>query len=444
MVMALVFMAATILPSISWAGHGLKIVWVTFALWLIALFIEQKRSHPNLMVAIHQRMFELGMFACWCTVVILNTALGRGYVGEYHLLLMGTQAAFIIVELYYSSATDGRYKILILALIITIGIEVVRSLPFLLSSTSISRQIATGLMENEQVSALAAFGIGSYSLYTGLGITSVVQFGLALSQRGWLRYLLLASAIGCAVGVILSMFLAASLIMLMGWLLLMGVYVWQHPSRLRAMLTILLVASLLCITWSTQIVKTEQGMYLQEKYFEIIHHGTVSTSTAISNNDFDTRTEVYSISLNTIASFPVFGVGPSTGSRNPNYLKYVGGHSSWLDFLAEYGFFGFGFYLIYFAAVCYRVVRFSLRTNADPLFSAGRIIACLLFLFFGFINPIINQPVIIGLFYFSVVMGTGYIPVHLRNRLGIPHPGHQVNTTSVLQSVDRQPSRGSG
>ncbi len=107
------------------------------------------------------------------------------------------------------------------------------------------------------------------------------------------------------------------------------------------------------------------------------------------------RTQLYLASLKTFLQNPLFGIyGPFGNAINAE----VGGHSGWLDLLAYYGLFGS---IPLFIAI-FLNFRKQLRYYANHPYYNILLTAQILFVFFGFINPVISIYQI-GFVYFTVI-----------------------------------------
>lgn len=115
-----------------------------------------------------------------------------------------------------------------------------------------------------------------------------------------------------------------------------------------------------------------------------------------------TRSHLYLISLKTFLQNPLFGIyGPFGNSFNAQ----VGGHSGWLDLLAFYGLFGS---VPLFTAI-FLNFRKHLRYYEGHPYKSVLLTAQILFIFFGFINPIIYIYQI-GFVFFVVLPVLPHLP----------------------------------
>lgn len=94
------------------------------------------------------------------------------------------------------------------------------------------------------------------------------------------------------------------------------------------------------------------------------------------------RGELYLASLETFFKYPIFGVYGPFGNE---FTSGIGGHSGWLDLLASYGIFGA---LPLFLAIFFNFKK-QLKFYTNHPYYHFLLTAQILFIVFGFINPII-------------------------------------------------------
>jgi O-antigen ligase len=110
------------------------------------------------------------------------------------------------------------------------------------------------------------------------------------------------------------------------------------------------------------------------------------------------------LSMDTFLAHPLLGVGPCTLADNPCLFTVVGGHSTWIDQLAEYGVVGFGFFICFVLSGLRQVAR-KLKQQRNDLIIRGCVVSCVLYLVAGVVNPVLWTDSISALFYF-VVLGS--------------------------------------
>jgi hypothetical protein len=121
------------------------------------------------------------------------------------------------------------------------------------------------------------------------------------------------------------------------------------------------------------------------------------------------RGQLYLASLKTFLNNPLFGLYGPFGNK---FNSVVGGHSGWLDLLACYGLFGS---LPLFAAIFFHF-RKHLKYYRDHLYLKFLLTAQILFIAFGFINPVIYIYQI-GFVLFVIAPSLPFLPYAFSKKL---------------------------
>ena len=104
------------------------------------------------------------------------------------------------------------------------------------------------------------------------------------------------------------------------------------------------------------------------------------------------RLTLYRTSLQTFLQNPLFGIGPAINE----FVRGIGGHSTWLDYLAMYGLLGFGFFIAFHVLLYRRIWK---NTSGSERFY--RCLTFWIFTFYGLVNPVIHFrvfPLVLCLF----------------------------------------------
>ncbi|MFJ7638132.1 hypothetical protein ACIQZM_13965 [Peribacillus sp. NPDC097206] len=147
---------------------------------------------------------------------------------------------------------------------------------------------------------------------------------------------------------------------------------------------------------SAKLFKTNE--VISSKFLDLAQ-GFVSESVGSQTSG---RGQLYLASLETFLRNPIFGI---YGPFGHDFKSEVGGHSGWLDLMAYYGLFGS---LPLFIAI-FLNFRKQLRFYASHPYFHVLLTAQLLFVIFGFINPIIYIYQI-GFVLFVVGPSIPYLP----------------------------------
>ena len=107
MVLAVLFIVTQISPLLGWVGHGLVSSWSVYALWMVAVLIENRRSWRKTREEISNRRIEIAALIGWVLVILVSYMSGRGYTGRQHLMLAVNLSMVVLMELIYTARGDG-------------------------------------------------------------------------------------------------------------------------------------------------------------------------------------------------------------------------------------------------------------------------------------------------------------------------------------------------
>ncbi|MHB9131491.1 MAG: O-antigen ligase family protein [Armatimonadota bacterium] len=392
-------------PVVRYFGKDLKTLWPLLALWVVLLLMDKCTHWRLLLAALSARQGELLLFIGWMIVLLINTLIGRGISGIPHLFTVVTTLMILLIAIYYSACHPRGYRFLSLITLAVLAVETTRSLPVLFSGTDLTRRI---VLYPSLVLEAAKLGLQGYDFYLALAIVFPCFLAWALTSRGLQRILLLIACGPIALAVMLATYTVAFYILLAG----IGSYVLfasvtsRHPMRCLGVLLLVVVG---CgIIWSTYLQHLDQVQFVTKKASAIF---TGITESGIEDGETTGRGKRLMASLHTFENNPLWGIGPYTTIDNPFLYVHggpIGGHASWFDQLAEYGFLGFGFYIVFFLLGVKRIIA-SYLAGPCRIFDMGRLVSCLLFVITGFLDPIIfGGTLITTLFYFFVI---GFTPL---------------------------------
>lgn len=392
---ALFFTATFMIPYLTKSGYNvLKMVFGSYLLWFLFLMLSNKTSFKKVIKLISQRKNESIALLGWLMVVLFNAVAGRGFSGwfqAYHMMFM---FLFITMNWAYSIMNRDLLNGLRLAMIIILGIQAAISLPTLYEYPKIAREVMLG-QDNKMFEFGISHGVGEYGLYTSLAIGFPMILLIALSMTGIKRILGIASCIAIFFSIFLSTFTGASSLALTGLVLLMITNSFSSRFSLKR---VFLIFTLICLFGGGMFFlrDIEQVQFVQVKAEKIIS-GVFQYG--IVEGDYSKRGSLALGSLTTFFQNPFFGVGPSFGADN---YEIVGAHSSWIDGLAEYGLFGFGFYIFFLGTIFVQIYK-DIRENQQDYFAKARCISLFLFLIGGTINPVVFNDKIVLIFFFFIM-----------------------------------------
>ncbi len=404
-VFAALFVMTLVSPYLNSAGHGIRNSWVVYSLWLLTTFFWKQGALSKTLIEVKRRKYEVISLISWLMVVMFNAILERGYTWDLHFWTMLTMGMVIFMQLSYSAQRDGSGDALLMVIVVMVGLEVLISLPTLWSQPALARIVMGADATPEMIAAAGAASVGQYGYYTGLAIVLPVIVSQAIVSSGQ-RSILMWFIVGViALAIAISTFMGAILLMLLGFLILFLFYIKYATSKIKILILYGMLGLIFFTIWATILSNTEQGSYIEDK---VTQEFTGIAAAGIEEGDVTGRSDVWRMSFNTFLEYPLFGVGPSTNRENPNLYTLVGGHSSWLDQLAEYGVMGFGFYILFIGLAIRRITKsFILERNSRDLKIRylGQLVSCVLFIFGGTYNPVIVVTEVFVLFYFMSSSG---------------------------------------
>jgi O-antigen ligase len=162
-----------------------------------------------------------------------------------------------------------------------------------------------------------------------------------------------------------------------------------------------LALALAASAWFYVLEQTQQGIGLWDKL--VLQTQSIS-ELGLLEGDNTGRSDLWLASFSTFLAHPWLGVGSAVGSINALSLNAVGGHSSWLDNLAQYGILGGSWYFLFLFSVVRRAYR-AYRANTRSITSLARLIGALLFVLGGSYNPVVFSIQLEALFFLFVMVG---------------------------------------
>jgi O-antigen ligase len=420
MIPALAFILSLVSPLVGYVGRGLVTAWIAFPIWLLISIFERAHFWRDIHHEVLTRKFELAMIIAWALVVYLNAIWNRGYTGDIHSMNVTTLSMIVFLEIAVTVRRDGSREAIMLLFVILLGIEVIRSLPTLLSTELIVRKSMYQGASSLTYRQASLDGVGEFGFYTGVAIAFPAIISFSFHQRGWLKGILLVLCFFIAVDVLLSTLMGAVLLMVLGFLLLGMITIWSWKSKSHYVIPMAIATTFGVLAWSSFFAESQQGEFFVDK---LSRQSTSVTNYGILGGDLTKRTALWQQSYETFIENPLVGIGATTGRDNPSLPQLVGGHSAWLDMLAEYGIIGFGTYLCFVLAATRRAIR-SIAFEHRNLFAYARIVSMVLYFVAGSYNPVAMGTHTNFYIFFFVLGGTVYMP-------GIAHQQVRVSNRFV-------------
>ena len=402
---AVLFILALLSPHLNGYGRAIRYAWMAFAAWLVFWWLARPGGLAAIQREIRRRGIEFPALLAWVAVAALNAVSGRGFTADLHFYAAVTLAMTVVIEVACSAHGHRTYRRTAALAVVLLGVEVALSVPVLWSVPGLARLVMQIEPTADSVALAVRSGVGQYTLYTGLAIALPTLLALGFTDRGWARWLVLASCGAFAVAVALATFMGAVLLMAAGAVFLALLSLFRSRRRWRAVVAVLAGGLAVSVVWSTKLRDSEQVQFVTEKLDAQVR-GILSES--LRSGDQTGRVDLWIMSARTFAHNPLFGIGPSTNRENPNLYTKVGGHSSWLDQAAEYGLLGFAPFVVYTVAATRRVTRRAAAANRH--LALGRLSSVGVCLLGGIYNPIVVIVTMYPLLFFVVLGGSPWLP----------------------------------
>ncbi len=202
-------------------------------------------------------------------------------------------------------------------------------------------------------------------------------------------FLLLAVACCC-----LSLYATAMFLMAIG----VGVaflfsQFYRSPKRFWIITGVLVGSVALCLLFRQQVADliyafTEEMNWLIKARIRLVADMLLGTGYE-GWYSLDRRNELAGYSISSFLSNPLFGIGYATYGYGT-----IGGHQEWYDMLGVFGIFGSAVFvgiMVLWSVWTFRKAK-TVVDKASFLISLG------LFVFLGFLNPVLNLPVLVAVF----------------------------------------------
>jgi hypothetical protein len=372
-----------------WYCFGAKLLGLYIVLWVYLFTARKRRDLAAFGAALRRYSRETLCYTVWVMVVILNAISDRGPASYQHLLFTILPFCIYIISLDVSTRNPRACRIIIVVMAAIIAAESALAIPTLIAHPMIAK---VTLVDAETAKAMALYGVGSFHLYNANTLLIPFILCLAFTFRGWRRILLIICAVTIAIAVAVSTYMMAAVLLLTGGALTGFLAVWYGRRRY---LPYMLVA---CVCLVLVLPRLHSALTALEAYEMMTGRmgrtvAAVTTEGVVSADD-STRAERILTSASTFAEHPFLGVGPfsyaDAHSADPQDMGVsIGGHSSWMDHLAEYGIIGFICYLLFVFLIGKRVLRPLISGRAPTPIQMALGVLYVLYLIGGVVNPIV-------------------------------------------------------
>jgi O-antigen ligase len=405
-------------PLLGYIGAGLKLQWILYAIWLFLMYYKRPQAFAKTIVEVRRRSIECFMPLIWWYVILLNILFSHGLTGGTQLVYCTTWLMILFMEVSLTAQYDGSSRRIAMRAITVIAAECLWSLPHMLTMPTLARMSTGG--SSDYIAEASLAGIGEYGYYVALAMSVPVLLGLVVSVRSRLsRLLYLVLVVGVAVTVSLATFMGAALLMMGGGTLFVALS-WTRSKTRKYSWGLVVLIAIAILVWQTSLSHTAQGSFVANKVVLEIKNirigGLQSETTG--------RVQLNMLSIASFERSPLIGVGPYTTVRqNSGLYVLVGGHSSWLDQLAEYGLLGFLPVVVFLLLRTMRVLR-SVTSKSVTNEAVAHLVTVIVYIGGGIFNPVLFVPSIRVVVF---MLAPGVVPMNRE------HQGAVTNSTVVAE-----------
>lgn len=376
---AVLFLVANVIPQAEYFGRGAWLTFFLFGVWVGLAALEGRLLET---LARQATLFTLaGLFLVVLTVTYYwrTDAPAATYLSIVRLVQL---VMVVAVAAHHSRLDRSRWLSMREAVIGLIACALAPSLTLLSQNPRIARTLMDAGMDLAAAgisSSAVLAGLGTYTIYTLLGVVWPVWMCITFLSAGMRRLLLLAASAVAFAAVLLSSFTAASVLLVIGAaaVLLRAPWMADPRRRWRNLLVafVILGAAIVGVQWLTS--QSEAAEFARAKSLRL-YTGVVETG--FTAGDETGRTEMFVSTFYTFVRNPLFGVGERADPT------VVGGHSSIIDPWAQYGLVGYWSLFVFQVLLTHRVLRNWRRTPRHWLaFGSG--VSWLLYWVAGILNP---------------------------------------------------------
>lgn len=356
--------------------------WGLFAAWFLMAFTN--RTFLNTFI---RQSWPLLYFTLY--LIVIDSFSSFDDAGSYLKIFLNLAMVYAIF-LYYSDSTYIRYqKALVIALFIDTVFVSINTYVHLLENPDLARVLSTGVDVQQAALGDATYvGIGAFSFFYAV-VPIILLLGYLLLHHRKYKLLTLLTMIGLALVLIKAAF---TISILLTSAFLIGMIAFRYLNK-----TLVIVVGSIGLLMSTKLLDgLSKLLYHLSTYTNIpfaVSERLIELSFFLSGNsttgdsDLEGRFNRYTLSLNTIVRHPIFG-------NAMGYHDTIGGHSSWLDYWAQFGIF-FAF-IILFMIKTYRYTQSLTLQIGKPFIR----IYWIYFAILGIVNPLMFTNLFIIWFLF--------------------------------------------
>ena len=384
-VLALLIMALLYSQPLYAIAGGLPTMSLLIVLWLCIRISQFAAGDIILLQGLREYVGELASYGVFVLVTIASMLLHHGETGYDHFTIVSRVWLSMFIAASYARTSLLTIQNFCASAIVVLGLFAWRSIPELLSTPYLVRE---AVWHPEIWPSVLRKGVGGYGMYTSAAIVFPCLISVVMGSKGAKMVLLAVLSIGIGAAIVLSSLTAALVTWVALLLLLAMTSAWGERLNLISGLTALALVIVSCaLIWGYYVAfaSSESLQFAIEKAERLSSEIAVA---GLSKGDETGRFDFVQTSAETFSRHPWFGIGPFTLNASSENLLVIGGHSSFMDQLAEYGICGFGSYLV-FMALLTRRVWLILRFGSNRLIARAVAITWAAFLVTGAYNMVV-------------------------------------------------------
>lgn len=372
------FLVSYLIPAIT-VTLGSKLPWVLFALWLP---FAPWQGLANRAIWSRVSPWAFSFLSIWTVVVGLYAYSSPSGIGWPVLNCAVSVWMGAFMGMCHASEVRETPRGILIWSIILVSLNAFYSLPTLYTEAGAARvAMAPDALAVKQ--HYAFLGVGEYRLYTALAVLAPILLGVVIARFTKLTTVAFIGLIGILASIALSTFTGSVSVATIGIITSLGLYNFRHRGN-WIFVSVTSIGVLVCAI-SLVALKDLRQIDMVASKIQALFSGV--TAAGVVQGDMTSRGYLATLSLNSFLENPFFGVGIATMTENNELYRLVGGHSSWLDQLAEFGLVGFSPFLAFWIvssrnAVC----RFRATGNAVDAGLVGMVVG---YTVCGLVNPVV-------------------------------------------------------
>ena len=401
-ILAALFLASLVSPTITAVTRiSVKYYALFFALyvvWFITAILRYRKQGKKFLID-KSRYKEVIAMLVWLVLLAVNVLLGRGEGGTWAVIYTVMFMTVYVMDYVYSMYNDRSVlKALMVFVLVVFAIESLRSIAILHTHPHMARWFnAFYDQKPEYYFPFELRGLGDYPFFTAGALAIPVFLHMVVKSKH--RILLGIAYLSVVAGIFYSGYTGSTMLVFttLLFVLIYATFFYKNKKRKRAFLIIVALTVVLITILFAFCIHDEMMEDYRFKYRDLasVILGKVDIEINVDKPPvFDpnhvikkgdatiSRMSLYIKSIETFLRNPFFGVGPFF--RTATIKNGIGGHSSWLDFLAMYGIVQCLPLILCF----YFYFRRNMKQHTYAVNKVMRFLPWLFFMGYGLVNPV--------------------------------------------------------